>query len=140
MKRALIAAIAAMALVGTTTEKASAWCKFNFSGGVSMGFETSGRYVKRAGKEKWSYPPPGSAGFGGFGGPVAPPPVPGVPTSGAIPGVPTPGAPVPGAPAPAGTGSGAYAAPMPTGPVQSVGYYTYPGYPSTQPIVWWSGN
>jgi hypothetical protein len=68
MKRMVMAAVAAVALAGTATPEASAWCKFNFGGGVNIGLETGGRYVKRNGVTRISYPPPYANNNGGFGG------------------------------------------------------------------------
>jgi hypothetical protein len=61
MKKILTAVLAALALAGSTTQKASAWCRFNFSTGVNISWESSGGYRKFLGFEKQSYPPPGAA-------------------------------------------------------------------------------
>jgi len=118
MKRMLTAAVAAMALVGGLAQEASAWCKFNFGGGVNLGFESGGSYVKRGGSERGSYPPPGAGGYGGFGGGVG---------GFAAPEAPEP---LPNAPAPKSKTSA---------PIQAIGYYTYPSYGYQTPTVWW-GN
>jgi hypothetical protein len=118
MKRPLIAMVLALAVACVIQQEASAWCKFNFSAGVNIGLETGGRYVKRGGYERYSFPPPYAQNYGGFGGyhGFAPP--------------------VPNAPAPTSEAPPAAAA-----PVQPAGYFYQPQQYYVSPaLYYWYGD
>jgi hypothetical protein len=42
MKKMLVAGVMALALTATSHQQASAWCKFNFSAGINMSYESTG--------------------------------------------------------------------------------------------------
>ncbi len=68
MKRLAIAGVLALALVACSQQRASAWCKFNFSVGLNLSFESSG-FCFSSCCNFYSPPCPyGGAGFSGFGG------------------------------------------------------------------------
>jgi hypothetical protein len=125
MKKMIVAAGLALALTASSRQEASAWCKFGFSAGVNLTYESTGCNFS-AGGFGWQ-PNPSPYGGGPYGPPAAaypgyaPYPVPGY-------GYAQPTAPAaPAAPA-------AAAAPVRT---QQVGYYFYSqGYAPS----YWYGN
>jgi hypothetical protein len=42
MKKYVLASACALALVGLAQQRASAWCNFNFSAGINLGFQSGG--------------------------------------------------------------------------------------------------
>ncbi len=72
MKKMMLAAALAVAVMGSTQERASAACKFNFSAGFNLSFETSGGSCSFLGFQRQSNPfpcgPAGCAAYPGYGG------------------------------------------------------------------------
>ena len=68
MKRLAIAGVLALGLLACSQQRASAWCKFNFSAGFNISYESSG-FCFSSCCNFYSPPCPyGGAGFSGYGG------------------------------------------------------------------------
>jgi hypothetical protein len=68
MKRLAIAGVLALGLVACSQQRASAWCKFNFSAGFNISYESSG-FCFSSCFSGYSNPCPyGGCGFSGYGG------------------------------------------------------------------------
>ena len=112
MKRMLVAAAVTLALTAATRQQASAWCRFNFSTGLNVSYESSGNSFSFLGFSKTSSPSPDcyqGYGGGGYADPSA---------YGAYPAPGAPGAPAAPAPTPAAPAPG----------VQRTAHYGYPNY------------
>jgi hypothetical protein len=63
MKKMMVASVLALALTASARQEASAWCKFNFSAGINMSYESTGCCYN------WGFscnPNPPPCGYGGY--------------------------------------------------------------------------
>jgi hypothetical protein len=67
MKKYVLASACALALVGLAQQRASAWCNFNFSAGINLGFQSGGWERNGGGMVNAGGCQPGCWGDGGCG-------------------------------------------------------------------------
>jgi hypothetical protein len=160
MKKYVLASVCALALLGLAQQRASAWCNFNFSAGINLGFQSGG--WERSGNgcglfNRGQQQQPccvDGGGWGGGYGATAPQyyPLVDAGTAGFHPAM------VGATPAPANAPAGAAFPPAPlpnegtgpksllpgTEPQAPAGYqpvgYSYEGYNYPSPPIYWNGR